>query len=79
MPSIDPDPGSPPPPRTASLLDVAKAVLWSFFGVRKSNAMHRDTLAIKPHQVVLVAIFFAAILVVGLLLAVRLIMRLAGV
>jgi preprotein translocase subunit Sec61beta len=78
MTSIDPQPGAPSTPRKASLADVAKAVLWSFFGIRKGNAMQRDTLAIKPHQVVLVGIAFAAVLVVCLLLAVRLIMRVAG-
>jgi hypothetical protein len=39
--------------------------------------MHRDTVAIKPHQVILVGILLAAVLVAILLIAVRLITRTA--
>jgi hypothetical protein len=64
-----------PPPRPATLRQVAGAVLWSFFGVRKGAAMRRDAVAIKPHQVIVVGILFAAIFVVALLIIVRLITR----
>jgi hypothetical protein len=63
------------PRREASLRQVFGAVLWSFFGVRKGSAMHRDTVAIKPHQLIIVGILLAAALVAILLTAVRLITR----
>jgi DUF2970 family protein len=72
---------SPPPtdpPRQASLRQVIGTVFWSFFGVRKGNAMRKDAVTVKPHQVVLVGIVLAAIFVVTLILVVRLIIRSAG-
>ena len=75
VPRPDGERSEPPPAREASLRQVAGAVLWSFFGVRKGSAMHRDTVAIKPHQVIIVGILFAAALVAILLIAVRLITR----
>jgi len=65
------------PPREATFRQVVGAVLWSFFGVRKRDAMHRDSVAIRPHQVIIVGILSAAALVAILLIAVRLITRLA--
>jgi len=50
-------------------------VFWSFFGVRKGNAMRQDLVTIKPHQVIIVGILVAAGLVVALLILVRLITR----
>ena len=72
----DPDPDAPSPKaRPATLGQVVNAVLWSFFGVRKGDAMRRDAVTIKPHQVIIVGILAAAILVVTLLIVVRLITR----
>jgi preprotein translocase subunit Sec61beta len=80
----DPAPGRPPSDddrattaarKQASLRQVAAAVLWSFFGVRKGEAMQRDAVTIKPHQVIIVGILLAAVLVVALLIVVRVIMR----
>ena len=51
------------------------AVFWSFFGVRKGEAMRRDTVTIKPHQVIIVGILCAAVLVATLLVIVRVITR----
>ena len=79
-------PASPPPPapappdpdrpaRPATLREIVGAVFWSFFGVRKGEAMRRDTVTIKPHQVIIVGILIAAGLVVALLILVRLITR----
>jgi hypothetical protein len=64
-----------PPPRQATLLELLGAVFWSFFGVRKSEAMRRDTVTIKPHQVIIVGVLCAAVLVAALLILVRLITR----
>jgi len=66
---------TPPPPRQATLWQIVGAVFWSFFGVRKGDAMRRDTVTIKPHQVIIVGILIAAGLVVALLILVRIITR----
>lgn len=68
----------PPKPPDASLRQVVGAVLWSFFGVRKGRAMHRDVVAIRPHQVILVGIAIAALLVAALLLVVHVIVASAS-
>jgi len=64
---------APPKPRPATIGQVVGAVLWSFFGVRKGDAMRRDAVALKPHHVIIVGIVFAAIFVVTLLIIVRVI------
>jgi hypothetical protein len=74
-----PPPATPPPsPREASLREVVSAVFWSFFGVRKGNAMRRDAVTIRPHQVVIVGVVLAAVIVLSLVGIVRLILRAAG-
>ena len=67
-----------PEPAPASLRHVLGAVFWSFFGVRKGHAMQRDTVRIKPAQVIAVGIVFAALFVLTLILLVRVIIRHAG-
>jgi len=71
----DSPPQPDPPPRPATLRQVVGAVFWSFFGVRKGAAMRRDAVTIKPHQVIVVGVLFAAIFVVTLLIIVRLVTR----
>jgi len=76
----DPHPPLPPhdpapPPKAASFPQVLAAVLWSFFGIRKGQAMARDAVTIKPHQVVIAGVLLAAILVVSLIVLVRMIIR----
>jgi len=78
-------PDAPPPaagtsprpaePRQASLIQVAGAVFWSFFGVRKGKHMQRDAAAVKPLQVVIMGVLLAAVIVFALLALVRFIMR----
>ena len=76
---VPPPPDEPPPStRPASLREVVGAVFWSFFGVRKGNAMRRDAVTIRPHQVVIVGVVLAALLVILLLTLVRVILRAAG-
>jgi hypothetical protein len=70
----DPAPGGPPA-RPARLFEIVRAVLWSFFGVRKGHAMQRDIVTIKPHQVIVVGILIAAVVVAMLLILVRFITR----
>ena len=74
-PPTDTSGKSPTEPPAASLPQIATAVLWSFFGVRKGKAMQRDVVAIKPHQVVIVGILLAAGIVAALLILVRIITR----
>ena len=73
-PPPDPAPGTPPA-RSATLPEIVRAVLWSFFGVRKGHAMQRDIVTIKPHQVIVVGILVAAVVVALLLILVRFITR----
>ena len=61
------------PARRATLLQVVPAVFWSFLGVRRNDAMRRDTVSIRPHQVIVVGVIVAALLVFTLLLIVRVI------
>jgi len=51
-------------PRRASLGQVISAVLWSFFGVRRRDAMNRDAGTIRPWQVIAVHVAIAATLVI---------------
>lgn len=73
-PSDRPDSETPAAPKPdASLLQVIGAVFWSFFGVRKGNAMRRDMVTMKPHQVIIVGILIGVLFVATLLFIVRLI------
>ena len=58
-------------PRKATPLEVAKAVVWSFLGIRKRASHERDAVTIKPAQVIVAGIIGAAIFVLGLILLVR--------
>lgn len=58
-------------PHKATPLEVAKAVLWSFFGIRKRTAHERDAVTIKPAQVIVTGIVLAAIFVLCLIMLVR--------
>ena len=57
--------------KTASPLQVAKAVFWSFFGVRRRTEHEKDLAQIKPVQVVIAGLIGAAIFVFGLILLVK--------
>ena len=57
--------------RKASPLQVAKAVLSAFIGIRKRTAHEHDAVTIKPLQVIVTGIVFAAIFVLSLILLVR--------
>jgi hypothetical protein len=71
----DPEPPPSPEPKPASLAQVAGAVFWSFFGVRRGKSMQRDAVTIKPLQVIVVGVAFAALLVLALIVLVRVILR----
>ena len=58
-------------PRKASLLQVAKAVLSAFIGIRKRAAHEHDAVTITPLQVIVTGVICAAIFVLSLVLLVR--------
>ena len=58
-------------PKQASLLQVAKAVFWSFLGIRKRRDYETDSVELRPKQVIIAGLVGAAILVFSLLLLVR--------
>jgi hypothetical protein len=58
-------------PRKATPLQVAKAVLSAFIGIRKRAAHERDVVTITPLQVIIAGLIGAAILVSSLVLLVR--------
>ena len=59
--------------RNAGLLDVAKAVFWSFLGIRKRAAHEKDFVTLKPVQVIVAGIVGALIFVICLVVLVKLI------
>ena len=71
------DPQEPPPettpgkPARAGPLQVAKAVFWSFLGIRKRSAHERDAVTITPVQAIVAGLIGAAIFVLSLVVLVR--------
>ena len=72
-PREPPDTSDVPPPATFG--KVLRAVFWSFLGVRRGDAMRRDLVTIRPHQVIIVGILVAAAFVATLLIIVRIVTR----
>jgi len=70
-------PHPPAEPRPATFLQVAGAVFWSFFGVRKGRHMLQDTTTIKPLHVVIVGLLSGLAFVLALLALVTYITRTA--
>lgn len=60
------------PPR-ASFLAVAKAVFWSFFGVRKKADYDKDSVSISPVQVIVAGLIGAVLFVLTLVMVVKLV------
>lgn len=73
------DPSSPgssepaPPRKQATLRQVAAAVFWSFFGVRKGRSMAEDATTIRLHQIIIVGVLAGAVFVLTLIAIVTLI------
>ena len=61
----------PESPRKATPLQVAKAVLSAFVGIRKRAANEHDAVTITPLQVIVAGVIGAAILVLSLIMLVR--------
>ena len=72
-PQTMPDPKDDAGGGQASLLDTAKAVGASFFGVRGRKAHERDLARLNPVHVILVGVLLAAAFVLTLLFIVRLV------
>jgi hypothetical protein len=77
MPDSVPPPSPPQPPpaaqRSAGFAQVAGAVFWSFFGIRRKAAGERDMVTIKPLHVIVAGLLGAAIFVFVLIVLVRII------
>jgi hypothetical protein len=69
--------GSAPKPATAArnagFLQTIRAVLWSFFGVRKRSGYEQDASQLNPVVVIIAGVIAAAIFVVTLLVIVRIV------
>lgn len=63
--------------RKASVAQVAKAVFWSFLGIRRRDAHEADAVRLKPVQVIVAGIIGAVLFIFTLLLVVRLVMSIA--
>lgn len=55
-----------PPEKSASPLAVAKAVFWSFLGIRKKKDYQSDVVRITPLQAIIGGLIGAAIFVAAL-------------
>ena len=63
--------GVPHEPRSAGPIDVAKAVFWSFLGIRKQAAHEKDAVTIRPMHAIVAGIIGAVLLVLTLIMLVR--------
>jgi hypothetical protein len=58
-------------PLKASPLTVAKAVFWSFLGIRRKKDYEADSVRLTPVQVIVAGLVGAALLVTSLILLVK--------
>ena len=61
-------------PAKATPLQVAKAVVWSFLGIRKRRDYEKDAVSLTLPQVVIAGIIGAVIFVLSLVMLVRFIL-----
>jgi hypothetical protein len=59
--------------KKATPLQIARAVFWSFLGIRKRRDYEADSVQLKPQQVIVAGLIGAAFFVLGLILLVRLV------
>ena len=57
--------------RPASLLQTARAVAWSFLGIRRSSGLEQDVQELNPVHVVIGGVLGAAVFVAFIVLLVR--------
>ena len=60
-----------PAPAAGTFLQTARAVAWSFFGVRRAVDLERDAQQLNPVHVVVGGVLGAALLVAALVWLVR--------
>ena len=60
--------------KQASPFAVAKAVFWSFLGIRRRAEYEKDAVRLKPAQVIVAGIIGAIVLVLSLITLVRFIL-----
>jgi hypothetical protein len=58
-------------PKRAGPLQVAKTVLWSFFGIRRRAEHEADLARLTPVQVIVAGLIGAALFIATLVLIVR--------
>ena len=63
--------GRPASTGRATFLQTVKAVLWSFFGVRKRSDYERDVARLNPVHVIVAALIMVAIFIGVLILIVK--------
>ena len=61
------------PRRSAGPLQIAAAIFWGFFGVRKRRNLEEDVTTIKPQHIVIAGLVGAALFVLVLIVIVRVI------
>ena len=70
-PAQEPRATEAPTSRNAGPLDVARAVFWSFLGIRKRAAHEKDVVTLKLSHVIVAGIIGAVILVLSLVVLVH--------
>ena len=58
-------------PERATPLQVARAVFWSFLGIRKRAALEKDAVSLTPLQVIVAGVIGAGVVVLSLVVLVR--------
>jgi hypothetical protein len=71
MVAAEMSPDEPAHRRKASLAQTARAVLWSFFGVRRRADYEADSAQLNPVHVIIMGVIGAAVFVAVLILIVR--------
>ena len=66
---------TPPAPRRAGIGQTARAVLWSFFGVRRRSDYEKDATQLNPVYVIVAGLGAAALFVGLLIVVVNLVVR----
>jgi hypothetical protein len=66
---------SNPQKQKATILQIARAVFWSFFGIRKRAEYEKDAVSLTLLQVVVAGIIGGIVFVLSLVLLVRYITR----
>jgi preprotein translocase subunit Sec61beta len=64
--------------RQATPLQVVKAVLWSFLGIRRRSEHEADALRLKPAHVIVAGLLLAALFVLALIMVVKLVLQSAS-